>query len=358
MNVCIVTVYNSENCGSFLQAYSLYRVLQHLGHRVSFLKRSPMKTSHSPVKHLRQSVKRAGRLRFGEIQREWLQYANFSKAAKTLPVAGMDSQAYQNADCMVIGSDTVWNFQSKYFREKSPIYLGERFRGKHVISYAASIGNTPYAKLTESAVFARGLQNFSAVSVRDNYSAAIVGRLLGQKPVITADPTMLLTREDFAKIEPPMNEEGCILIYHFGKLSQRASRAILDLKRHTGRKLISFGEYRPWCDGNIVYDPYLFLSYFHHAGFIITNTYHGTIFSILYEKKFADYGKGKQKVVDLLRGLGLMGRLCDEGEDLIHMHQSGIDYAAVKARIKEIREASISFLKQAIGEAYEIEKSV
>ena len=117
MTVCIVTVYNSENCGSFLQAFALYDYLKEAGHKVYFFKRDTKGTSHSLKPHFEESIKRILKLKFKALIAEWQRYASFSAAQKIFPAISRDSAEYKSVDCFVIGSDTIWNLDNRYFRQ-------------------------------------------------------------------------------------------------------------------------------------------------------------------------------------------------------------------------------------------------
>ena len=86
------------------------------------------------------------------------------------------------------------------------------------------------------------------------------------------------------------------------------------------------------------------------ADFIVTNTYHGTIFSVLYQKRFADYGGEKKKVADLLSQFDLEQHLCGEETDLGKILHLMPDAARVKEKIEEFRKVSNEYLRNAIGE--------
>ena len=82
----------------------------------------------------------------------------------------------------------------------------------------------------------------------------------------------------------------------------------------------------------------------------MTNTYHGTIFSVLYQKRFADYGGEKKKVADLLSQFDLEQHLCGEETDLGEILHLIPDAARVKEKIEEFRKVSNEYLRNAIGE--------
>lgn len=348
MNICIITVYNSENCGSYLQAYSLMKVLEEMGHNVFFFERKMTGKNFGPIRHARESVKKLLKGDLWSAKAEWIRYLSFSSARKLLKVYNEKSEIFQKTKLIIIGSDTIWNFDSKFFYDKRDIFLGTKFKNKKIITYAASIANTSYDMILKNNEILEGIKNISNVSVRDKYTKKLVDRIRKENVSVTVDPTMLLRKEQFFELENKISDSNYILIYYFGKISDKKRRNILKLKSQTGKTLISFGEYISWADKNVVYDPFAFLGYFHNADFIITNTFHGTIFSVLYEKKFADYGADKYKIKNLLEMIELEVCICDENSDLNVLINTEIDYSFINEKINKLCQSSLRYLKTAM----------
>ena len=140
MNVCIVTVYNSENCGSFWQAYALGKYIEMMGHNVTYLKRSCIGTSHDIRKTIEFSVKAIVKGRIGRVRRYIRTYRSFEKAIQNFPVR---EDIESDVDYVIYGSDTIWELSDSYFYRKRNIYWGNTApKGVKKISYAPSIANT------------------------------------------------------------------------------------------------------------------------------------------------------------------------------------------------------------------------
>lgn len=121
MNVCIVTVYNSENCGSFWQAYALGKYIEMMGHNVTYLKRSCIGTSHDIRKTIEFSVKAIVKGRIGRVKRYIRTYRSFEKAIQNFPVR---EDIESDVDYVIYGSDTIWELSDSYFYRKRNIYWG------------------------------------------------------------------------------------------------------------------------------------------------------------------------------------------------------------------------------------------
>ncbi len=349
MNICIVTVYTTENCGSFWQARSLATVLEKMGHSVSFLFRSKKDTSRAFKVHLHEALAKAIKLDFTASLFIWKRNSNFNKAQKYFRVIKEESNEFQNIDLFVIGSDTVWNFSSAYFMKHSDKYTGAALGTEKSITYAVSAANTPYEKF-DIAKISNPISNLKAISVRDEETYQIVKKLTGREAKIVCDPTMLVDRELFDKNAKEISEENYILLYHFATIDEKVKKEILDLKKKHSLKVISFGEHRSWCDKTICYDPYSFVSYFKNASFVVTDTFHGTIFSIINEKKFAELGNKKKKISDLLESLHLTETVRENRKSVMEIYENELDYTYANEKIKQLRADSMLYLKENISE--------
>ena len=104
-----------------------------------------------------------------------------------------------------------------------------------------------------------------------------------------------------------------------------------------GKKIISVCMYNDWCDKNATASPLEFLSLLYHADYIITSTFHGTIFSILFHKKFGVFANGNYKITELLSMVGLMKHDITEQYNISDNMDEVIDYDNVDDKITEYR---------------------
>ena len=125
-------------------------------------------------------------------------------------------------------------------------------------------------------------------------------------------------------------------------------KAIRTYARNNGLKLVSIGHYFPWCDMTIVPHPFEVLAYFKHASCIVTDTFHGSVFSIKYNKPFCTIVRGmnSNKLTHLLEQFGLSNRIANNIEMLSDILNTAIDYTPVNAQIAEEKRRSIEYLKE------------
>lgn len=352
MNICIVTVYNTENCGSFFQAYALYQAIKNLGHNVFFLERPVASTSHAFLPHLVDAAKKIAKFDFRGGSLIMKRYSSFCKAQKIFPVITKKSNEYKSIDCFVIGSDTLWNIDNNYFYSNINRYFGIDFENTKKITYAVSVANTSKEKFKEISKLKSAVKAFSELSVRDENTRNIVSEVFNQESEMVCDPTLLLERKEYDIMIDDYKQDysDAILIYHFGKISSEAKKQILNLKKATNKKLISFGEYRSWCDINLPFAPNRFIKCFKECSFVITNTYHGSIFSLIFQKQFADYVEDKNKIKYLLNSLHAEKSIAKYDTDLLPYLENNLDYKIINQEIIKIREKSKKYLKRNLCE--------
>lgn len=349
MNICIVTVYKG-NCGTCLQAYSTYKTLKEMGHNVVFLFQDTPNGNLSFKQRIKTFIIKCLKLEFNAAKLLLMSARAYEKFEKRFPTIKIDSEAINSIDLFVLGSDTIWNFNSPYFYDKRGIYTGKVFGAERSITYAASAANTPYEAFLKDEEIKTAIENLKAISVRDENTAELVKKLTGRDASIVCDPTMLVEKHVFDNLVIDIPDKKYILIYVFGTLKKEDQKAILKFKEKHGLKLISFGESRPWCDKSIPYDVQAFVSYMKNADFVITNTFHGTIFSIINNKVFAEYGIKQKKISDLLNQLQLTDSAVNEERSLEDVFENGLDYSLVNEKIKKFRESSLHYLKENLSE--------
>ena len=118
------------------------------------------------------------------------------------------------------------------------------------------------------------------------------------------------------------------------------------------------GFYNDWCDENIVVKPFDLLAVFKHASYVITDTFHGTIFSIKHGKPFVSiiqgenkWGSNASKVGFLLQQLNLSSRIINNADNLSKDLDASIDYVAVNHTLAILRDQSLQFLHGALNKA-------
>ena len=345
MKCAIVTVYNSPNCGSYLQAYALSKKVEQLGHDSSLVEHHFCDQSSSSLSRMKKTVKLLLKGRFSALRLYEAKNQAFKKAVSKLTV----KRRNEDADCYILGSDTVWDLAVKYFYNHRSFFWGLDFNKGKVISYAASLG---YAKedVAHCDMVPKALQNMEAISVREDSARAILQPYTDKEIAVVCDPTLLLSTEDYAELMPTVSYRDYILIYHYGKMPAEYISAIRKIAEKENLQVISIGEMNDWCDVCLPHDPGLFLSMYQNATYVVTGTFHGTVFSHIFERRFAVIDSTKNKVIDFLKKHGTLDIIAASSDLLETVLHSDFDYAAVRKVIVQERAEGEAYLKNSIKE--------
>lgn len=347
MKCGIVTVYNSENCGSFLQGYAMARFLQKNGHEAVFFRQNFRDHSASLWKYGKALAKEVLKGRFVGAKRLIARRYNFRRSiAENLRIV----ETVENVDCCILGSDVIWDVTSPFFRRHHAFFWGTQFSAAKVISYAASIGFSKKEDLEKVDFIQKSLNRMKAVSVRDEASQKLLRPYCDKEIHLVCDPTYLADRTDYDTIAKPTEMEKFIFLYCYGNLPTADRDAIQDIAKAEGLKTVTFGNHNAWCDVSLAYDPRLFLSLCDKADYIITNTFHGTVFSTIYEKRFAVANNDKQKVLNALKMCGMSGKMTKTAADYDAILHSEFDYEMARQNIARERTNSLRYLNEALKE--------
>lgn len=251
-------------------------------------------------------------------------------------------------DYCLLGSDVIWDVTGGLFRNHHPFFWGTQFPTK-VISYAASIGFSKKEDLEKMNFIRSSLENMEAVSVRDEVSQTLLQPYCDKEIRLVCDPTYLIGREDYDKIAKPTELNKFIFLYCYGNLPAADREALQAIAKAEGLRIVTFGRDNAWCDLNLPYDPLLFLSVYNKADYIITNTFHGTVFSTIYEKRFAVVNNDKQKVLNVLKMCGLSDKMTLTAADYATILHGNFDYEKARQNIARERTNSLDYLSKALG---------
>lgn len=369
MKIGILTHRLNNNYGGFLQAYAMQRVLNDMGHEAYTIIRSASygKDNISIKQKIKCVAERLGiktmEIYYGSYSRsEMAKFIDkyFPNKTKPYPSAkdlGEACVSEDKFDAYVVGSDQVWRqfpdleFVSFYFLD-----FAQGLNVKRV-AYAASLGVDYWDFSPDvTAQIAPLAKQFDAVSVREDSGIKLCKEHLGVEAVHLLDPTMLLEASDYNKIieenetEAP---EGQIAAYILDvtpetemackSLSMRLGKKcflinkdarMTKLKAYTGR-LKKRASIWQW------------LRYFRDADFIITDSFHGTVFSIIFNKPFIALGnenRGNARFDSLLKMFNLESRLCCTAESIERVAKEPIDWNKVNSIKKEWQKRSMEFL--------------
>lgn len=345
MRIGICTVYQSYNCGSFLQAYALQKILSKKGTDVCFLHNKLILRDRLPFRLL-QCLKFAWGEKKRLIRNLLDSYYNFKDARKHLNI----KRHANDLDLIVLGSDTIWNISDPYFLKMWTVFWGKSFNTRK-ITYAASVGGTKPSCFEDKIYLTDCLNDLDKIAVRDSATMSLVEKHVGfKKPVRVVDPTMLLSIDEYKEIAHDCSDKDYILFYYFGEIHPKIKRAIKKYATDNRKKIIAFGADYGWADKYISLDPFDMLGYFANADLIITNTFHGSVFSILFNKRFWAFAKEKNKVVDLLKEYGLEERLVSADDGFAPALADDLCFESANKILAKNKAESLEYLYNAISD--------
>lgn len=379
MKVGIMSMQRIINYGSYMQALALKTLVEGLGHEVVFVdyKARPSIQHRRSAAYWLQRSRRAikdttlfwtfanmyrGRpvnYRSKEILRKDEQA--FLPALKELGIDHDHYHYHTKVDVLIIGSDEVFNcLQNADTVGYSLELFGKNNKAKRLISYAASFGDTTLERLNEfrvSKTIGRYLNRFNELSVRDGNSAQIVKSLTGREPYQHFDPVLIGGIENMQWTDNA--ESGYIAVYAYpNRITSEEGEMISAFAKEKGLRVLSIAaaQKQPGFINIQPCTPYEIIPYFRNADYVVTDTFHGTIFSIINHIPFAVYCRSPQdvsysnsaKLIDLLRKLNLTDRLVSQANSLETVFSREIDFSVIDDIREKAKAAAIDYLRQGI----------
>ena len=372
MKAGIITFHNVINYGAALQALALQETLQKKGADVQIINYTPEDVfdMYKPfsAKRFRRACKNSWKLALKDVasnvknyrvlKKKRTAFANFGKkyfhySGEACKEPEMLKDKLPDYDVCFTGSDQVWN--PNLTKGFDPAYFLDFGKDSMVrASYAASIGKDGFPE-EEQKEIAGYLQNMDMISVREKTAANALSPLTDKPVEVALDPTLLLSKKDWEELlSVNKGKGGYILAYalHFSaqlnafaeKLSKENNLPVIHFSR---KKLFSGGEERRPCA-----DPREFVELFANADFVVTNSFHGTAFSVNFSKNFVTFigGHRSSRITDLLGTLGIPERAVSRySEELLNL--GDIDYASVQEKLAAERSRSLEYIKTVLERA-------
>lgn len=370
--VGLITYYG-ENYGGMLQAYALQTAIANLGYECELISddflHMPKKSRRLVGKlrnliallqnpsgymyrrkaiHSGDKMKESRRARFNSFLKENLKinrtgYITYKQYKQKPPLY----------DVYICGSDQIWN--PNLYCENGFYFGNFAPEDKNVVSYASSIGIAQVTK--KQAAFMRpNLNRLAEISVREKEGADVVESVIGKRPRVVLDPTLLLNEQQWGKVAvKPKYEHPYIFCYLFGE-REYIGRVKAQLKQLTGLPVISlpYASREHASDDIKIFDagPAEFVGLIENAAFVLTDSFHATAFSINLKTPFfsllrfseADKKGMNSRIYTILDDLDLRDRLIDE-DDMITKEKLNMDFSRAHQLLAERRQSDFAFLQ-------------
>lgn len=363
MNIGILTHYNVSSHGAYLQLYAMVRILEERGHKPFVLtygknydfakddeaRKFQVSFANVPYYLKTYLVETGLKNTLFQVRKQHVLKTFGLTTFKYLPYAQAD------VDVAIIGADEVFSLQYGV----NIMMYGYAVDARSVFTYAPSFGQTDIGHIDRCHVrglITSGLLACQGLSVRDEGSADVVEELCGFRPPIVCDPALLY---DFKKERPHFanrpQKKSYVLVYAYSTNMNNPQTvdAIKSYAQALDLQIVSIEGYHSWCDLNIVCGPVEMLSWFANASAVITDTFHGTISSVITQAPFALFSRPSNtvKLGHLVRQLGIESRIVGLQRSLGEVLAASFDYEDVAKRVARLREEGYAYLDGQLAES-------
>lgn len=361
----ILTYHTGFNYGASLQAFALMTSIKKMGYSCEIINfeterfvASREMFSRNP-RRLKEFIKIGTRIPYyAPLKKRQRLFEEFTQNALSVSALYRTEQEViahaTDYDCIVCGSDQIWNLSQEDAPAANLIFYLNFTKQQRRISYAASFGKWVKEASQMEEQFLPWLKLFDAISVRESSGVEFV-QSRGLDCALTLDPTVLLDREDYDVIcaERQISEPYVLLFsWACGSEVVKTARRVAKEKKLPLLSLtppprtIGSGIKRKLDVG-----PSEFLSMIRYADFVVTDSFHGTAFSTIYERPYISVvsnGKADPRMESLLNQLELQNHLSDAlSFDTASILQT--DFTKVREKKRILRESSLDFLEKALS---------
>lgn len=368
--IAIVTLNGYFNYGNRLQNYALQKSLESLGMKVETLVYFENAVQKSKPKSINRLINYIGKspieLIYKISYRKWLVInkekimesqskrssvfkdftRNYIKETDyVIKDDEMLNNISQNYDYFVVGSDQVWN---PHFINNLSFYFLSFIPKNKRIAYAPSFGVSTLEENIEEE-YRKRLNEIEHISVREEEGASLIKKLINREVPVLIDPTMLLTQNQWMSVSKKANNrpnEGYLLTYFLGSINFHDKKKIYEIARKNNLAIIQLGSIKEF--DTYQTGPSEFIDYIKECSIFFTDSFHGCVFSIIFEKPFVVFNRGNMnsRIDTLLSKFNLETRKWESVKKQKTFFD--IDYSHAGEILDEERKESFKFLKEAL----------
>ena len=366
MRIGILTLPLHTNYGGILQAYALQTVLERMGHEVQVIRTPFIWPKASVVTKIKRLLKLAlgryeGYIDFEAKSNEWLpivsqnitpfikEHIKWSKLYNELCEI-----SESDFDCICVGSDQIWRPKMLLFDISNAFLSFAKDWTIKRIAYSASFGTDEWEYTEEVTKVCQMLvKKFDAVSVRELGGVKLCKQNLNICAMHTLDPTMLLRANDYLALikDEPKESETNFLFSYVLDVTKEKTILVESFAESSGMNLkkidIEMGNRKCNIEERILPSVEYWLKSFCDADYVVTDSFHACVFSIIFRKPFAvivNNARGAARFHSLLSMLGLEDRIIKTHEEMKQL--KNIDYDFVYNKLEEKRLYSYNYLKK------------
>lgn len=369
--VGIITFHNSYNCGSMLESYAIqtYLIKRNIDAEIINFSNEGQRRLYS-VFDKNSSLKKViknfivffhkKKLYFNNYRYEKFKNSNFILSKEYF----ISSEIKDNYSVVVAGSDQIWNIT---IPDSDDAYFLNWVKNARKVAYAPSFGARNIKKISNNcSKYVNYLNDFNALSIRENNGKKWLKELVNKDVDVLVDPTLLLDKKDYDKLideeflhpkeyiffySPSFDRKVCSLVkklslkYNLPVITWSAKKYYLYFIKRFGFKL---AEYE---------DPGVYLNLIKNANLVVTTSFHGTIFSTIYKKKFfviknGDMFGDDDRVLTLLKSLKMTNRLISYDFDNNFDYLQEVDYNDYDNTLPILRNKAQKYIKINVEDYY------
>ncbi|KZX11062.1 polysaccharide pyruvyl transferase family protein [Methanobrevibacter curvatus] len=373
MKVGIITFSSAHNYGAMLQTYALQETVKNMGFGVEIINFRPkvIDNIYDPFRRKRRNwldikyykhridlyTKYRFKIRkFNGFEKFLKENLNTTKPYQTFYQLLDANLSY---DLLIAGSDQIWN--QEITQGLNPAYFLKFADDKSKkISYGASIGSDTIEKFDLN-IFKHYLKNFDSISIRESSALNFIKKLTNKNVDIVVDPTLLQNKEFYEKIkndnilnELKLKKDDYVFVFTL-EHNEEIFKIADEFSKNNGFKVVfnrPVKRFENQVKSVPFVDPKEFLSLIYNAKYIVTNSFHGLIFSILFNKKFITVPNTEtpQRSEEIINILNLNDNLFYSFNDFkkIKSNDFNIDYDKVEEKLEILGAKSLEFLKNSL----------
>lgn len=373
MKIGIISVNNAHNFGTAMQALGFKTYLETLGHEVQIINyRNPhIEKSYRPGHLLPGSTKKSKRkynkkwlneffkkpympIRRSRFEKFFNEYFNLTAPFSTVKQL---RNAKLDFDVVFVGSDQIWN--STITKGLDPAFFGD-FVGENTIvaSYGASIGN-PEVPERELPVFAENFNRMDYISVREENAKNVFQLLTNKEIAVVCDPTFLPDKDFYKQFVSPKNPYGnkkyiYVHVHHYNSKAVELVKAAKKLSKKTGLPIvhnIQTAKFNNQLGTTCVAGPIETLNAIAHSEYILTQSFHLSVFALLFEKNFITLKRDRNndRLENLFKKLELSEHFVEPEAELPDFKNLTVNFKEVHKKMEAMRPTSVDFINTVLN---------
>lgn len=378
----VCACYNTKNYGSMLQTLATGQTLTRLGYDYEFIHYTRKPTPELVLKSLDRIPEILSAKLHNQIKKNKLKHypviikgirirencfdtfmnQNFTKMSPRYDTFAQLTEAAQQYSLVLVGSDQLWRPEGYSTGFYNLMFVPDDIPK---IAYAASFGVSQIPERKKK-IAKKFLNRIDHISVRELRASEMIKELIGRDVPTVVDPTLLFTGEEWKDIVPVRRiiEDKYIFCYLLGNNPQHRKWTEY-LKQQTGHKIVTIPHLDEFVESDVAFGDYQlydvgpseFVNLIRNAEYVCTDSFHGTVFSILNHKQFVTFNRfadrsrnsRNSRIESLLSQVGLEKRwMTNEEHSIADLVFAETDYEYVDTKLYQMRHRSIEYLRSSL----------